>query len=75
MNKIKKPIIFASVLVLAYTLASQLNIPYTLIFILFLLANAAFIWMVVKILKSGEPSDKSFDDYFYEDREDLRRSG
>ena len=46
----------------------------TLLMVLFLTLNAAFIWMVIRILKDGEPSTKSFDDYFYEDREDLKRN-
>ena len=74
MNKIKAPITITTIIVLGYAFSTRLEISYSLIFFLFMLANVALIWMVYKILKDGEPSEKSFDEYFYEDREDLKRS-
>jgi hypothetical protein len=32
-------------------------------------------WMVIRILKYPNSTDKTFDEYFYEDRPDLRRNG
>ena len=74
MDKIKAPIAITTIILVVYSFSTQLDISYSIIFTLFILANAVFLWMVFKILKDGQPSEKSFDDYFYEDREDLKRS-
>jgi len=49
-----------------------MNVPYSWVMSLFLLVNGLFIWMIIRILKDGTPSEKSFDDYFYEDFEEKR---
>ena len=74
MERIRIPIFLATLILLAYTISTQLNVNYSFIFFLFVLMHVAFIWMVIKILKDGEASKKSFDEFFYEDREDLKRS-
>ena len=74
MSKIKAPIAITTIILVVYSFSTQLDISYSIIFTLFIIANAVFLWMVFKILKDGQPSEKSFDDYFYEDREDLKRS-
>jgi hypothetical protein len=40
-----------------------------------LLANVSLVWMVIRILKDPFATAKTFDEYFYQDRCDLRRSG
>ena len=74
MTKIKAPIVISTILLIVYSFSTQLDISYSIIFTLFIAANAVFLWMVYKILKDGKSSEKSFDEYFYEDREDLKRS-
>jgi hypothetical protein len=39
------------------------------------LAVAATAWMALRILNDPWSTDKTFDDQFYLDRDDLRRSG
>jgi uncharacterized membrane protein YqjE len=51
----------------------QLNLA--LVVTLYLLALISTIWMVVRILKDPYSTDKTFDEYFYQDREDIRRVG
>jgi hypothetical protein len=45
------------------------SLPLSLVFLqLYLLAlTGSLIWMVITILKNGEPSSHTFDDRFYED--------
>ena len=74
MEKIKIPIILTTILVFCYAIFSGLDVAYSIIATLFIFVNTVFLWMVYKVLKDEEPSSKKFDDYFYEDREDLRRS-
>jgi hypothetical protein len=45
------------------------------ILVLYLSAAAATLWMAFRILTDPYSTDKTFDDYFYQDREDLRRNG
>ena len=74
MKNIQIPIIVTTILVLGYALGGGLQINYTALGILFIVVHAAFFWMIYSILKNGKPSEKSFDEYFYEDREDIKRS-
>jgi hypothetical protein len=47
--------------------------PVEFIFGLGLLAAAAIVWMAIRILQDPYSTDKTFDKYFYQDREDIRR--
>lgn len=74
MKKIQFPIVVSTILVFGFALGSGLEINYAVLGMFFIVVHVAFFWMVYSILKNGEPSNKSFDDYFYEDREDIKRS-
>jgi hypothetical protein len=41
---------------------------------LFCSSMMALVWMVVRILKDPWSTNKTFDEYFYQDRRDFRRS-
>ncbi|MEJ2005626.1 MAG: hypothetical protein P8X57_11825 [Cyclobacteriaceae bacterium] len=43
------------------------NMVFAIIFTLFMMLNFFTIWMVIRILKDGTPTDKTFEDYWYED--------
>jgi len=45
------------------------------VFVLFTLAVAATAWLVVRILKDPYSTEKTFDDQFYQDRDDIHRIG
>lgn len=36
-------------------------------------AQVATVWMAIRILKDPTSTDKTFDEFFYQDRPDLRR--
>ncbi len=74
MKNIQFPIVITTILVLGYAIGGGLEINYTVLGLFFIAVHIAFFWMIYSILKNGEPSEKSFDEYFYEDRDDLKRS-
>jgi len=48
--------------------------PVESLIVLWLAAVLGIVWMAIRILKDPYSTDKTFDEYFYEDREDIRRS-
>jgi hypothetical protein len=58
-----------------YLLSIMFDVRLVLILSLFLVSTAATLYMVLRILKDPYSTDKTFDDYFYQDREDIRRVG
>ena len=65
----------AAGLTLTYLASIILELRLVLILGLYLSATGATLWMVFRILKDPWSTDKSFDDYFYQDRPDIRRQG
>ncbi len=66
MKKLIFPISFTTFIALLYVIAAGFNFPYPLVAALFVAFPIALIWMVVKILKDGEHSGKTFEEDFYE---------
>jgi hypothetical protein len=64
-----------SVIGLAYVMSVLIGLRDAIILGLLGLACVAIIWMVIRILKDPHTTNKTFDDQFYEDRDDLRRCG
>ena len=73
--KLKSVIIAASSMVAVYLVSLLLSLPFHWIYAFYCLSVGATIWMTFKILKDPYSTDKSFDDYFYQDRPDIRRVG
>ena len=63
----------AAGITLVYLMSVMLQASTTLVFGLSALAILAIAWMAIRILKDPHPTGKTFDDEFYQDREDLRR--
>lgn len=71
MNDLKKHILSSTIYVLLMVLSPLLgNLKITAIMVLGL--PFVLVWMVVRILKDGQPSGRDFDEYFYDDRETVR---
>jgi hypothetical protein len=68
-------ILVTASVVLIYLLCILFGLQLGWILGSFLSALVATVWMVIRILKDPRTTDKTFDEYFYEDRPDLRRSG
>jgi hypothetical protein len=67
MQKIKWPVISVSGFAIFYQLTPYFGFPDQTIMALFIIAPLPVIWMAFKILKNGIPSQRTFDEYFYDD--------
>ena len=67
MEKLKWPLGLVSGYLLLYLIAPYAGVIDDVIILMSIFSPVALIWMVVKILKQGKPSSRSFDEYFYED--------
>ena len=68
-------IVVAASTSLTYALSILFGLPLVCIIGLLLLSFGTIIWMAIRILKDPWSTDKTFDDYFYQDREAIRRNG
>lgn len=59
---------------LLYFVGVLFNVPVALVFGAMLFMMFAIAWMAIKILKDPWSTQKTFDEYFYQDRGDLRRT-
>jgi hypothetical protein len=58
-----------------YTMSILFALPVACILGLCFSSMVALVWMAIRILKDPYSTDKTFDAYFYRDRDDIRRSG
>jgi hypothetical protein len=72
---LKSAIIVATGFILTYMISILIELPISWILVLCLLSMVASVWMVIRILKDPYSTDKTFDEFFYQDREDIRRYG
>ncbi len=72
---LKSVIVVTTGVVLLYLVGVLMELPIQWIFALYGLSLGATVWMVIRILKDPWSSEKTFADYFYQDRPDLRRLG
>jgi len=68
MKKIKMPITLTTLFLTFYTITPYVGLPYPFIFASFVTVNVLTIWMVIRILKDGEPSGRTFNNTWYDDR-------
>ncbi|HEX9048239.1 MAG TPA: hypothetical protein VF988_14535 [Verrucomicrobiae bacterium] len=73
--KLETVILTAAAIMVTYMLSIMLGLRLQLILGLYAASTATTLWMVFRILKDPYTTDKTFDDYFYQDRPDLRRNG
>lgn len=69
MKNIRIPVYSTSLVLAFYTMTPYMGIPLALFSTLFLFLNGLFIWMVISVLKDGIPSNKRFEESWYEDLE------
>ncbi len=72
---LKSVIALASGVALLYLLSIGMGLSLAWILSLYCVSLGTTIWMVVRILKGPYATTMTFDDYFYQDRPDLRRAG
>jgi len=69
--KTDQVISLTSGVVLVYVISTTLPVQLSLILLLFLLSSGLLFYMVIRILKDPVSTDRTFDDYFYQDA-DIR---
>jgi hypothetical protein len=72
---LKSVIAVTTGLAASYLTANWIGLRPELILTLYGDCVLAMIWMVIQILKDPYSTDRTFDDYFYQDRPDIRRTG
>jgi len=68
-------IVVTASVAMIYMMSILSGLPFGWILGLLLLSMVTTVWMVIRILKDPYSTDKTFDEYFYQDRPDLRRNG
>ncbi len=74
MKKIKWPVILVTTYAFLYQFTPYAGFSDQVVILLFIISPIPVLWMAYKILKNGIPSQRTFDEYFYEDT-DYRRNG
>lgn len=72
-SRLISAIIVATGAAMAYLIGILLDVRFEWVYALFGLAVGACIWMTIRILRDSWSTDMTFDDYFYQDRPDIRR--
>lgn len=75
LSRLKWVIIVVTGVAVTYLIGVSLNLRLEWIYALYGLAVGACIWMTIRILRDPWSTHKTFDDYFYEDRPDIRCGG
>ena len=65
------PVIFVSGFLAVYVMLAFFKVENVVI-TMFLISPFLVIWMVLRVLKDGKPSGKTFSEHFYEDSEYRR---
>lgn len=73
MQKIKWPIAIVTAYMVFYNATPMFGFSEDTIIAMYLAAPLILIWMVITILKDGIPSERTFEEYFYDDY-DYRRN-
>ena len=69
MKPVTPIIIFSTLYLLVYTIMSNFqSVPHQLIVAMFTFSPFLVIYMAVKILRDGEPTELTFEESFYEDK-------
>jgi len=73
-SKIGWPIAIVTGFALFYQATPLLGFSEQMIVFMFCVSPFLFMWMVYKVLRDGKPSEKTWEEHFYEDL-DYRRAG
>jgi len=69
MKNIKFPIYLTTSVLFFYALTPFMPIPYAVVGTLFFSLNIMIVWMVIRVLKDGVPSQQKWSDTWYEDHD------
>jgi hypothetical protein len=74
MQNIKWPIGIVTCYLIIYQSAAFLGFSDNIVVAMYVASPFLLFWLVYKILKDGIPSERTFDEYFYDDY-DYKRNG
>jgi len=74
-SKLNSVIILATSVAVIYLIGIMLQLRLEWLYALYGLAVGVCIWMALRILRDPWSTDQTFDDYFYQDRLDIRGVG
>lgn len=69
MRKIKFAFSVTTLGLVLFIIFCSLGLSFVFLQLYFFAMTGSLIWMVLTILKNGEPSHQTFDERFYEDRD------
>jgi hypothetical protein len=69
MRKINLAIWITTLGLLSFVILCSLSLSLVFLQVYLFMLTACLIWMVITVLKKGEPSKHRFDDKFYEDED------
>ena len=72
MKNVQFPILFATFYLVLYVACLEILGMTSVVLILFGLSPVVIVWMVIRVLKDGVPSGKTFTDHFYDDHAYIR---
>lgn len=75
MKKLIVPISFTTTVWLFYQVSPLFSPTMLWLMIMQVFITILMVWMVLRILKDGEPSQRTFEDYFYDDSDYKRNNG
>lgn len=73
MKPIKNIVLFTTIYLFIYAIVTQIGtVPYFVPMSLFIFSHFLLVYMVIRVLRKGIPSDKTFEEgYWYDDREKI----
>jgi len=74
MKKIKWPVMLVTTFAVLYQFTPYAVLSDQAIILLFIFSPIPVLWMAFKILKNGIPSQRTFDEYFYDDADYCRNN-
>ena len=64
MRSVKFIVYLTTMVVVLYTLLSQLNVPYPLVFVAFLISQGLLLFMAYRILTDKYQTKRTFEDWY-----------
>ncbi|GAB2785123.1 hypothetical protein GCM10027275_31900 [Rhabdobacter roseus] len=58
---------FVTLFLVIYTVLGHWDTNHSLVTVMFIFSPFLMIWLVYTVLRYGEPSERTFDEYFYDD--------
>lgn len=75
MENIKFPVLFTTAFLLIYSILPVVGVGFSVMKILFVLSQVLVVWLVIRVLKDGKPSEKKFNEGDWYEDSDYKAKG